>query len=221
MLPNESYAPDARTVAGRALILHYAIERVAFTSVSGMMSLFSPFASEAEKKEFTSGMSELVSVTIDLLQGLGLWTQLTPRERRVFEAPPDRLGLEDQAAITRDAEAIVVLLWALGRIDTLPPWNREIEGSLLMDVIGNVDDETAAIEAFLKGATLRKSREIQTARREIVARARELPALPQAAADVARDTDVSAVLATRLKAFDWLCGTLATRDWDDAVPTEL
>jgi hypothetical protein len=220
MLPNESYAPDAYTVAARTLILHYAIERVAFTSVSGMMSLFSPFASEAEKREFTSGMTELVRVTRDILQGLGLWSQLTPRERRVFDAPPDKVGLEDQAMITREADAIVVLLWALGKVDTLPPWNREIEGSLLMDVIGDVEDEAVAIEGFIKGATLRKSWEIEAARRELITRARELPAV-RLRADEGPATDLSALVATRLKALDWLAGMLATRDWDEAAPTEL
>ena len=103
MIPYEAVAPDARTVAGRALILHYELERIVFTSMSGLMSLFAPFTAGDEMNEFSSGMTELRVVTIDLLRSLGLWHQVTTRERRIFETPADGLSPRDHLLARRDA----------------------------------------------------------------------------------------------------------------------
>lgn len=211
MIPYEAVAPDARTVAGRALILHYEIERIVFTSMSGLMSLFAPFTAGDEMNEFSSGMTELRVVTIDLLRSLGLWRHVTPRERRIFETSSDGLSPRDQLLARQDADALLCLLWALGRIPELPATDDEAEGSLLMDTIGTCDDEAAAIEAFLQRATLRPEWEISAARDGVAARLRTTPP--------ARTT-AAAVLATRLKALDWISGSLALSEWD-AVPDEL
>ncbi|HSA55447.1 MAG TPA: DUF4272 domain-containing protein [Gemmatimonadaceae bacterium] len=212
MIPYEAVAPDARTVAGRALILHYEIERIVFTSMSGLMSLFAPFAAGDEMKEFSSGMTELGAVTIDLLKSLGLWRALTPRERRIFESGADDLSPEDQRMARQEADALVALLWALGRLADLPESDDEAEGSLLMDAIGARENEAPAIEAFLEEATLRPEWEIAAARDALAARLRTTPPGHAAAATV---------LTTRLKALDWICGSLALSEWDSAAPTEL
>lgn len=209
MIPYEAVAPDARTVAGRALILHYELERIVFTSMSGLMSLFAPYTAGDEMNEFSSGMTELRVVTIDVLRSLGLWHRITPRERRIFETAADGLSPRDHLLARRDADALVCLLWALGRIPGLPDTDDEAEGSLLMDAIGARDssgEEAGTIEAFLERATLRPEWEIAAARDALAARLRTTPPT---------HTTAATVLATRLKALDWIAGSLDLSEWDD------
>lgn len=207
MISYGGVAPDARTVAGRALILHYEIERIVLTSMSGLMSLLAPFTRRDEISEFSNDMTELRVGIIDLLRSLGLWHQVTPRERRIFETPSDRLSPRDQRLARRDADALACLLWALGRMPGLPQTDDEAEGSPLLETLGP-GDEAAAIEAFLARARLRPEWEIAAAREALAARLRATPPAHATA---------TAVLATRLRALDWIAGALPLSDWDAAA----
>jgi len=217
-IPNDRAVPGAHAVAGRALIIHYEIERVAMSAVTGIMDMFAALASEEEKAEFAGGLTDLVSVTIDLLKDLRLWSSVTLRERRIFETSPDALTPDDHAAVQREGNALICLLWALGRIDALPETDESADGSPLSDVFATADDESDAVVGFLDDATLRPEWEIAAARDAVAGRMRAIVRSGASSNDMATATSV---LAARLKALDWMCGSLALSDWDEAPPQEL
>ena len=175
--------------------------------MSGLMALFSEFASEEEKAEFAGGVDQLGTVTIDLLKSLRLWDKLTARERRLFETNPDAISEEDREHVRAEADALICLAWALGRVDELPTTDDPTDGSALSEMVA-ADDADDQVIAFLEQATLRPEWEITGARDAVAAQARAV-------------NGSNLVLATRLKALDWMCGSLPLTEWDDSPPREL
>lgn len=81
---------------------------------------------------------------------------LTPRERELSEATLVTLTEEQQIEASWAVEGMVVLAWALGILDELPPWDLQTEPSFLDEVPNPV-----ALARVREAVTLRPSEDLE------------------------------------------------------------
>jgi hypothetical protein len=85
------------------------------------------------------------------LEETGVRHDLTPWELRIVEAPVPTERMVINASWR--SEALMMLLWALGKIDALPPADTQCNTGLLQDILPPYAEITEA--AFLETATRR------------------------------------------------------------------
>ncbi len=112
---------------------------------------------EIEKRRGERGIKQLRA----WLKHEGLWTQVSPEERKLFDAGPG--GLSEQQVINASwrAEAFWMILWSLRMVEELPAWDAEVnpqEGLKLLPEVGT------STSSFIESAQLRPASEIARAR---------------------------------------------------------
>ena len=96
------------------------------------------------------------------LQEEGLWEELTPRELRfmIQEENPDR----EVWWMTWFAEAQVALLWAIQKIDVLPPLMAKCNTGPVVDAMPGLFESTIP---FIESSSLRDPAELQSEEEEL------------------------------------------------------
>jgi hypothetical protein len=149
--------PSAQEVACRLFILK-ATAAVAFNTPprSQLKGWRSWLKSERAKSELES--KRATKEQIERLKAFGFWDRVSPLEGEFFEATPLTLTQQQHVNASWRLEAVQVLLWALGVIDNLPPYDEQAETALLQRV--PMDD----VQRFVSSAELRERSEIESAR---------------------------------------------------------
>lgn len=140
-----------------------------------------------------------------------LMAALTPLERR-FLFEDGHASKRSRIQFSWHIERLAVLLWAIGRLDQLPPCDVECPSDILLDVLLPYSDES--VQAFRGRARLRSEDELfdfaeQIQRLNAVARKRETdsayrPELPPVDGEVVWERHIAA---------NWLVGYCG-QDWD-------
>ncbi len=119
------------------------------------------------------------------LHTLGLWKHFSPKEKTFLSSSLADAHLQQHTDATWRLEAIQVLMWALGMLSTLPPYEK----ALSHDLLKSFQQEDPG--KFVKSAQLRPQAEIDAARdlaelwhwrsrtRELIERNEPLPPDPQ------------------------------------------
>jgi len=132
--------PSASAVARRALIL-------ATVSCRGFIE---------NDKANASGASGLAKKSKDWLHALGLDEELSEWERKILSAEFGQLQERDRVNASWLAEGLVILAWALGRVD-LPDFDTQCDPSATANALGFLLPES---ETVLSKPTLRSSDEL-------------------------------------------------------------
>lgn len=85
-----------------------------------------------------------------------LWKELTPRELRFFANDPN--SKEEIIWMTWMVEALVPLLWSIGKLNELPKPNRKYDTGLVISAIPGLFESTSH---FIESAILRSREEIK------------------------------------------------------------
>jgi hypothetical protein len=97
------------------------------------------------------GFSAPQDDTIKWLRSEGLWKYLTPSELALLSVEhPTKQQLIDASW---KSEALLVLLWALGKIDSFPPPNQQCDTSLFQELLPPFANTSAS--SFIASATRR------------------------------------------------------------------
>ena len=138
-------APDPQAVALRALCL---------TAVAAAGAYALVLEAEPDSED------EVIAATGDLVEWIvedGLGPALSAQERALIDLPLDEWSDAQRAAASGRAESLGVLLWALGVLDELPPWDEPFDAA----------DEAPlgeTIEELLERAEPRPADELERAR---------------------------------------------------------
>jgi hypothetical protein len=146
----------------------------------------------------------------DWAMALDIHSLLTEQERSFFFDPAPA----QQAIVnfTWRSEALVPLMWALGRIDEMPPLNQEVGWGDL----GTMNSVFEDPQAFIATARLRPHEEIETLEGHLYHQHWRVRDAHHRQVPVPEDLDASIVYERRYAA-SWLVGD--GDDWDD-VPTD-
>jgi hypothetical protein len=90
------------------------------------------------------------------LRDEGLWAELSPSERMLFEG--DDLTEKQTMNASWRSEALLVLTWALQKIETLPPPNEQCDTALFQQYLPPFAD--ISVTEFVTSATRRDDRDL-------------------------------------------------------------
>lgn len=198
--------PAAAEVARRALALG-ALWLRSQIEVEAVLEESRPW-SEAEAER---------TILLAWLRSSGVYGDLTLEELPLLEAPVGSLTHDALVDSTWRVEAAVPLLWSLGLLEEMPPYDEEVHAEEIVDLLplglecGAMDCEVFCAESALLGfAALRRERD-----------AAELWHRRAASREIRSEEDrqrIASIAFERLFAFNWLCGL--GRSWDE-TPTDL
>lgn len=150
--------PTAEEAARRLIVLKYVIV-YAFTSPPRdiLRKLFEKWSAD-ERKQFTNDGETRRGEFWQPLQDAGLWSAVSTSERKLAESTIVTMTAEQQVNASWRIESAQVLMWALGLIPNLPPWDAQANQELLKQI------PSRELARFLSSADLLKGFEIERAR---------------------------------------------------------
>lgn len=151
--------PSGVDVARRAAIVKFQFIHVATTPPRELVAQLSAEWSDSDRNEFSAALEENRREVVDTLRSSGLWEDTSESERAIFECPALELTERQIIDTSWRAESLGCLAWALGLLDRLPAYDTQIDPQLVIPLIP-VED----IGAFVRGAVLRETGEIERAR---------------------------------------------------------
>ena len=150
--------PAAGVVARRALVLRSVLDHTIAALPRDLLATFAAGWDAAERARYAPEAEALSRRRVQALRESGLWTHAEREEQAVLETPFTELHPPQLIAASWRAESLAMLLWALGRIDTIPPYDEVVNGELLLSLASSQS------EGFVVGASLRPREEIERAR---------------------------------------------------------
>lgn len=126
----EFVAPNAQRVARRALIMSAMICRAFIDD-------------DEEQSEFAESIKTWVNRS-------GLIPELEPEEKKILDAPLGVMTRQERISWTWRSEGLIVLAWALGRVD-YPPHDECIDPEIVAETLGFLSNDS---RAFVKSAQL-------------------------------------------------------------------
>lgn len=145
------------------------------------------------------------------LQENGLWDALSPRELGFIDTPsPSRKAVIDA---TWNTEALIVLVWALGLIEQMPPADEQCDTSVLQELLPPYAD--VGVREFVERAQLRSEKELiafcdECLRLHAEARdAKRRQAAPRVSVDIE-------IIQERHRAINWVTGYDGA-PWDEVT----
>lgn len=150
--------PDAAAVMTRALIIKHQIVTGMATPPPDALSALMQTWDAGERQLFLEEYRRQQTENEKILRDSGLWLAMTPGEREfILTLPSDRSPqmLIDVSWLMESAEC---LLWSLGLVDDLPPYDTQADPDHLKYV------PASPVQDLIAHATLRSSDEISRAR---------------------------------------------------------
>ena len=157
-LKKKDTPPDASAVIGRVIILKCAL-------VKGLAIPPPEYVAQCKERRSTDEWNKYLDAArnqnaqqIEKLRHNGLWNAMDAGERKFMQAGPEDVTQKDRIDASWRTESIVCLLWALGYISEVLPY----------DELANPESTnrlpTEPVELLLKKATLRARESIEKQR---------------------------------------------------------
>ncbi|QDU54892.1 DUF4272 domain-containing protein [Aeoliella mucimassa] len=150
--------PTPREAAERYVVLKYCIVHAVTSPPRQMLESWMEEWSAYDIAEFNAKGVELRNQLWHVLREMGVWSKLSLRERELITTTMASLTERQQIDMTWRVESAAVLLWALGKLDTLPEFDTRASHDLLKEFPQEATDE------FLATATLRPPEELERMR---------------------------------------------------------
>jgi len=153
-------APDARTVLEKTIILRELFVKGLVSPPLDMLTKTMEAWGEAERNAFNKDCMKQFSDRISRLRELGLWKKMTEEEREFLNAGPLEISRQAMVDVSWLIESIVCLLWALGYVAELPPYDEQTDPEMA-NRLPKESAETLFTKASLRPAhQIRKQRDI-------------------------------------------------------------
>ncbi len=175
--------PSAEQAARRLVVLKYVIVYALTAPPRDRLAKLLENWSVEDQEKFAADGEARRDQFWRPLQRMGLWEDVSPTERELARSTIVTMTSGQQVNATWRIESAVVLMWALGVIRHLPPYDIPASHDLLKEIPSNDD-----ARRFVSSACLREESEIDRARsdaewwhwrsrtRQLVEEGREFPA---------------------------------------------
>lgn len=116
--------PDARTTMTRAIVLSHVFLKARATPPP---ELLARFTKDEDRKLLAGKMQEMFARQIERIRATGLWELLEDSEREFMLAGIFETTMRQRIDASWLAESIMCLHWALGRKESIPPYDQEVD----------------------------------------------------------------------------------------------
>jgi len=118
--------PRPGDVMKRVVVLKFLVVKARATPPPEYLAEIMKKWSEQERGEFIRDFQNLYG-RVEQLRRIGLWGEMEQRERDFMQSAPTAATQQSLLDITWLAESAVCLLWALGYVAELPPYDQEAD----------------------------------------------------------------------------------------------
>ncbi len=178
--------PTAKETARRLSVLSGIIGYAhSMPGLHTWMDVYPKWSKEQQDKFFQT-FKILPKSIADFFRNIGVWSDLSPNEDKFLHAYPQDLQIKDLNNFSWRKESAAALMWALGILSELPPFDKETDPEL----INQVPKKDA--RQFIESAKLRSPEELEEKRslaqswhwrsrtRQLIEEGRPFPIMPQA-----------------------------------------
>jgi hypothetical protein len=159
MATNETQLrPTAEDAARRLVVLKHVIVYALTAPPRDMLETLFEQWSAADRQQFEADAEARSAEFWEPLRHAGLWQDLAPSECELAETTIVTMEAHQQVNATWRMEAAQVLMWALGLMPRLPPYDTQANHDLLKQI------PTGDIRRFVSSARLLSESEIDRAR---------------------------------------------------------
>jgi hypothetical protein len=159
MVTNEPQPrPSAQEAASRLVILKYIVAYAVTAPPRDMLSTLFQQWSAADREKFGTDADAQREEFWKPLRQAGLWKYVAPSECELAATTIVTMSSQQQVNATWRMESAQALMWALGMIPHLPPYDTQANHDLLKQI------PSADIPRFISSARLRKDSEVDRAR---------------------------------------------------------
>ena len=131
--------PTAAEAAQRLLILRALIAHAVLNPPPSYLAELLRESSERDRKKSMSEWDEKRNLQCAALRVSGLWDAMTEDEQQFISLPAYKLDQELYHKIEWQVESAVVLLWALGMLYDLPPYDTESDPKIIVKIPSDHD----------------------------------------------------------------------------------
>jgi len=145
------------------------------------------------------------------LEAEGLWEELSPLEREFLsrEDAPERSRIN----FSWHSERLIVLLWALGRVSTLPASSVQCDPALFQELLPPYADES--VSSFVRSAKLRSEEELLRKANELLDQHWKARDARMNGRPLPSDIDIE-IVQERHHAINWIIG-YGSLSWDEVT----
>lgn len=148
--------PNHRDVAGRLIILKAIVVHAMATPPRAMLEGMRA-ASPAKFTELIAAFDSKRQDMCKRLEDLGVWDEISPEERTFLLTPMASKTQTQHIDASWRVEAAQALMWAIGIIEVLPPYDASAAGEHLKRIPTNVDE-------LIRGSRLRPKPQLESQR---------------------------------------------------------
>jgi hypothetical protein len=153
-----SRRPSVEQVAKRLIVLKYVVGYAMSTPSRDMLTQWFESWDESKRTKFRHDAKARRDEYWRGLRASGMWGVLSPQEREFTTTTMLTMTHQQQLNAMWRIETVQVLMWALGLVTSLPPYDTQTSHDLLKEI------PSEEIERFVKSARLLPSGEIDRAR---------------------------------------------------------
>ena len=122
--------PDAAAVLRRFIILKNLFVKALAVPPRGELAEAMAHWSPGEREKFDAQLRQAFDDQTERLRELGVWYEMSDSERKFMRAAPLEIELQTVIDTMWLSESAVCLLWSLGYVDRLPPYDQQSDPSL-------------------------------------------------------------------------------------------
>jgi hypothetical protein len=141
--------PDASTVMKRVIVLKHIFVKALATPPPEYLAQCKERWSAAEWNDFVEGIRSQNTQQVERLRRSGLWNAMDQEERNFMAAGPPEVTQQALVDASWRVESLVCLLWALGYVSELLPYDQQGDPKLTNNL------PLESVEVLIKKATLR------------------------------------------------------------------
>lgn len=155
-----NHPPDVTAVVKRVIILKHRLQKGVATPPPEYLAQWMAKWSEQDRDLFVKKIGSLYARQIQTLRESGLWDEMDQDERYFLEAGPTEIPAQALVDANWLGESIICLLWALGYIPEIPPYDQAVSREVrkhLAKVPTRILEETATLRP---AALIEKQRDL-------------------------------------------------------------
>lgn len=150
--------PDAPLAMRRLLILREVFVKALATPPAEHVAAWMKRWSEEDRTQFINKFGVMFATREEKIRSLGLWPYMSDDERKFLQTGVMETANQQRIDASWLVESMLCLLWALGRVEILPGYDKETSHELIKAQTGG------SFHELLKTATLRPPQEIDKQR---------------------------------------------------------
>ena len=150
--------PTSQDAVRRLLVLKAIVVTGLATLPSSILQGLAASSAEADRRKFASDLAKQKESVRQRLREWNVWQYVTPKEQVLLETDPQQMTDRQRIDCSWRLESVLVLLWALQKIERLPAYDTLAKPEILKTFPGN------DVQSFISAASLRDRKEIDKAR---------------------------------------------------------